>query len=98
IDGQEEMLLDDVVYVWFGDSLTKERSIGSGALNELRNDPALLQYESEDQDNWHPSQLHLLTMLGISIARCQEIEHYIAHSFLLGIGDSQKRKYSTFED
>ena len=42
--------------------------------------------------------MHLITALGMCLATCQLIEHYIAHSFLLGISKRQKRKYKTLND
>jgi hypothetical protein len=32
------------------------------------------------------------------LAHCQQIEFYIAHSFLLGISKEQKKKYRTIND
>jgi hypothetical protein len=98
IDGREEMLLEEVVYLWSGDCPTKDRSVGSRALKELRLDPVFSECDYDDHDAWDPSQLHLLTMIGVCLAMCQEIEHYIAHSFVLGISERQKRRYKTIDD
>jgi len=98
IDGREEMLLEDVVYEWSNDCPTKSRTIGRRALEELRLDPQLSNYDHNDQDGWEPSQIHLLTMVGMCLAVCQQIEHYIVHSFLLGVSERQKRKYQTIYD
>jgi len=98
IDGIEEMLLDNTVYSWSSDGPTRLRSIGKKALLELKNNPDFSFVEYDDEDMWQPSQVHLLTMLGMCVARCQQIEFYISHSFLLGISKKQKRKYTTISD
>lgn len=99
VDGVEEMLLEDVVYSsWSSGAPTRLRSIGKKALLELKNYPDLTLNRYDEEDLWEPSQIHLLTMLGMCIARCQQIEHYIAHSFLLGISKKQKHKYKTIKD
>lgn len=98
VDGVEEMLLEDVVYSWSSGAPTRLRSIGKKALLELKNNPEFALNPYDEEDSWEPSQIHLLTMLGICIARCQQIEYYIAHSFLLGVSEKQKRKYKTINN
>jgi hypothetical protein len=98
IDDVEEMLLEDVVYAWDSGIATRLRSIGKKALIELKNNPDFKRYEDDEEDSWQPSQIHLLTMLGMCIAKCQQIEHYIAHSFILGVSKKQKHKYKTIKN
>lgn len=101
IDGKEEMLLDDVVYEvdeYVPCFIYKRRSIGRRALSELREEPGLAEYPYDDEDVWESPTIRLITMLGMCLARCQQIEHYIAHSFLLGISKKQKAKYNTIND
>lgn len=101
IDDKEEMLLDDVVYEvddYVPCAIYKQRNIGRKALLELKANPDLASYPYDDDDVWEGSASHLMTMLGMCLARCQQIEHYIAHSFLLGISKKQKAKYQTIKD
>lgn len=101
VNGKQEMLLEDVVYAVDGFSpcsITRERSIGRKAVLELRSDPQLDSLEYRDEDIWDGPAIHLITGLGMCLATCQLIEHYIAHSFLLGISKYQKKKYETIND
>jgi hypothetical protein len=95
VDGKQEMLLDDVVYAVEDDhapcSISRERTIGKRAVLELRAEPEIANYEYHDEDKWDGPTNHLITALGICLATCQQIEHYIASSFLLGISKKQKR-------
>jgi hypothetical protein len=97
---QEEMLLSDVVYAVDGyepTSIYRRRSIGVSAIEELDKIPELV-HKYDDEDIWNGSVLHLITALGMCLVRCQQIEHYIAHSFLLGISEKQKKQYATIND
>ena len=47
---------------------------------------------------WSGPVIHLITGLGMCLATCQQIEYYIAHSFLLGISKKQKQQYKTIKD
>jgi hypothetical protein len=100
IDDKEEMLLDDVVYEaeeYIPCSIHKHRTIGWRAVEELRKIPEL-HLEYDDEDIWPGPERHLMTMLGMCLVRCQQIEDYIARSFLLGISKKQKAQYETFND
>jgi hypothetical protein len=97
---QEEMLLADVVYAvdeYVPCSIYKRRTIGSAGIAEMKEIPAFNQ-KYEDEDIWNGPVNHLITGLGMCLVRCQQIEHYIAHSFLLGISKKQKEKYKTIND
>jgi hypothetical protein len=91
VEKQEEMLLGDVVYEvdeYAPCSIQRKRSIGQKALAELRELPKV---EHDTEDVWQAPEIHLVTALGICLIRCQQIEHYISESFLLGISKNQKR-------
>lgn len=94
VDGIEEMLLEDVVYQYSTVRITKMRSIGLKALSELKAELG----EYCDYDTWKEAEYDLLKMMGICIVRCQRIERYIAHSFILGISKKQRSKYKTIDD
>jgi hypothetical protein len=103
IDGKEEMLLHDVVYEvdeYVPCSMYRRRTIGLKAIKVLNDIPELKHEINnyDDEDVWRPPEIHLVTALGMCLIRCQQIEHYIAHSFLLGISKEQKRKYHTIND
>jgi hypothetical protein len=97
---QEEMLLRDVVYAvdeYVPCGIARRRSIGSTAVAEMKKIPAFNQ-NYDDEDIWNGRVIHLITGLGMFLVRCQQIEHYIAQSFLLGVSKKQKRKYETIDD
>lgn len=101
VDEQEEMLLDEVVYSvdeYIPCGIVKQRSIGGRALSELRGVPALANYEYHRDDIWNGPERHLVTALGICLLHCQQIEHYISESFLLGVSKKQKAQYATLND
>jgi hypothetical protein len=92
-EGLLETLLDGVVYTRGSDGPTPPRSVGSRAVRELKNHPVLGQYGEED--NWTRQQEVLLTLMGVCLARCQEIEHLLANSFIFALGDNRRRAYKT---
>ena len=97
------MLLDDVVYdvdEYVPCSIYRRRTIGFKAVEEFNSIPELAHEirNYDDEDIWPKPEIHLVTALGICLIRCQQIEHYIAQSFLLGISKKQKRKYTTIND
>jgi hypothetical protein len=96
VDSREEIKIKDLVFSNGIDGPIPPRSIGAKFLTEFSADPSFSEYG--EKDRYAPSQIHLLSMLGICVARCQEIEHLIAHSFILGISDKQKRRYKTIND
>lgn len=98
IDDIEEMLLEDVVYQPTGCGFKKIRTIGKLAIEEIHSDPNLSQYGYSEEDKWDTSQVQLLTMLGMSLARCQQVEYYLSNSFLLGLSKQQKKRYKTIND
>lgn len=93
------MLLGDVVYAvdeFVPCSMYKKRSIGSRALAEIERE--IPDPKHDNEDIWQGPVIHLITGIGICVVRCQQIEHYIANSFLLGASKKQKRKYETIND
>jgi hypothetical protein len=101
VDGKQEMLLDDVVYAvddFVPCGIFRKRSIGQRAISELRAAPEIADYPYHEEDIWEEPVIHLITALGICLVTCQQIEHYIANSFLLGISKKQKQQYRTIKD
>jgi hypothetical protein len=101
IDDKEEMLLEDTVYAvadYVPCSIQKDRCIGVKAAEKILNHPDFSSLEYDDEDIWPGPERHLMTMLGICLVRCQQIENYIVHSFLLGISKKQKAQYETFNE
>jgi hypothetical protein len=97
------MLLSDVVYAvedYVPCDIHKQRSIGMRAVDELRCLPGLAEVinDYDDEDIWTGPVIHLVTALGMCLIRCQQVERYIANSFLLGISKKQKAKYNTIND
>lgn len=96
-EGLSETLIDDVVYSNGSDGPVRPRLVGRKYLEEFRAVKAFARYGHEDR--YSPSQSTLLTLLGMCVARCQEIEHLIAHSFILGgLIETERRKYKTILD
>lgn len=98
IDGKEEMLLHDVVYEiddYVPCDIRRSREIGRRALDEL---DQLDELGYDDEDVWPGPEIHLVTAIGMCLVRCQQIENYIAESFLLGISKKQKSQYVTIND
>jgi hypothetical protein len=96
---QEEMLLEEVVYAieeYAPCGMTRKRSIGLKALAEIERE--IPDPKHDDEDIWRGPVIHLITAIGICVVRCQQIEHYIASSFILGISKQQKKKYKTIDD
>jgi len=92
-----ETLIDDIVYANGSEGPVRPRTIGRKHLEEFRAVKAFVRYGHEDR--YSPSQMTLFTLLGICVARCQEIEHLIAHSFVFGgISGTERRKYKTIKD
>jgi hypothetical protein len=101
IEGQQEMLLDDVVYDvidYAPCAITWKRLIGKKAFEALWADPILQSVKHEEEDLWTGPTSYVITGLGMCLATCQLIEHYIAHSFLLGVSKRQKKQYETIND
>jgi hypothetical protein len=97
---REEMLLRDVVYAveeYAPCGIFRRRSIGSTAIAEMKKFPAFYQ-KYDDEDIWNGRVIHLITGLGMCLIRCQQIEHYIAPSFVLGASKKQQGKYETIND
>lgn len=89
-----ETLIDDVVYTNSPNGPVRPRVIGRRHLTEFRAIKAFQRYGHED--HYSQSQMTLFGILGICVARAQEIEHLIAHSFVLGaIAESERRKNQT---
>ena len=101
VDGKQEMLLDDIVYAvddFVPCGILRKRSIGQRAISELRAAPEIANYPYHEEDIWEGPAIHLITAFGICLVTSQQIEHYIANSFLLGISKKQKQKYETIND
>jgi hypothetical protein len=101
ISGKHEMLLEDVVYEvedYVPCSIYKARSIGRKAFDELNSEPYLGDYEYHEEDIWEQSDIHLFAALGMCVATCQQIEEYIANSFLLRISKKQKQQFGTINE
>jgi hypothetical protein len=101
VESKEEMLLEQVVYEiddYIPCSMYRSRSIGAKALSEMDEIPEFAEIDHDEEDVWKGRQVHLISMLGMSLARCQRIEFYITHAFLLGISKQQKAKYQTLDD
>lgn len=92
VEGRKETLLDDVVY----SPGKAPRAIGVRFLKKFKKDKNIASYGEEDK--FTNRQNILFTLLGICVARCQEIEHYIAHSFVLAVSAKDKAKYKTIDD
>lgn len=100
VENKEEMLLKEVAYSvseYIPCGITRKRSIGVKALHEIQE--AFKDVEHHDEDVWHSSQEPLITMVGICIVRCQQIEHYVAHSFILSaLFENQRKNSLTIND
>lgn len=89
-DSLFEILIDDVVYTRSPDGPVTPRTIGEKHMREFQKVKAFQQYGHEDR--YTESQMILFSLLGICVARCQEIEHLIAHSFILAAMSPSERK------
>ena len=89
---QKETLIDGTVFTHNFDYPIPPRHIGRKYYEKIRSDPIFLERE---ENIYSSSQMSLLQLLGICLARCQEIEYLITHSFVLGLNDSDKRRYVT---
>lgn len=103
IDGNEEMLLDEIVYdveECVPCSMVRGRTVGMRAVREFNSIPELAEgiHNYDEEDIWNEPEIHLVTGLGMCLIRCQQIEDYISRSFLLGISEKQKAKYQTLND
>ncbi|MGB9988114.1 hypothetical protein [Pseudoduganella rhizocola] len=91
VDGREEILLNDIVY----SQGEPPRAIGERFIKAFRQSKEITSFE---EDKFTNRQNVLFNLLGICVARCQEIEHYIAHSFILAVSAKEKSKYETIND
>ena len=92
-----EVLIDEIVYTNGSDEAVEPRTIGKRFVEEFRNTKVISRYGHEDK--YSPTQMTLLTLLGICIARCQEIENLIANSYIFGaLSDSNLDKNRTIKD
>lgn len=89
-DNLHETLIDDVVYTQSNDGPIPPRLIGRKHLLEFQSIKAFKRYGHEDR--YSPSQMTLLSLLGVCVARSQEIEHLIANSFILAAMSPTERK------
>lgn len=101
IDQTKEMLLEEVVYEihdYRPTEIRRSYSIGFTAIEEFNGLEGVADFPHDDEDIWDGPEIHIVTALGMMLIRCQQIEDYIAKSFILAISDKQKRKYETIED
>jgi len=89
-DSLYETLIDDVVYTQGEAGPFPPRTIGKMHLREFQSVKAFQRHAHEDR--YSNSQMILFSLLGICVARCQEIEHLIAHSFILAALSPSERK------
>lgn len=92
IDDSEQILINDIVY----QQGFRPRKIGARFLSDF--EKGKVTPIGWEEDRYTAPQSTLLLMLGTCVARCQEIEHYIAQSFILGISSKEKSKYKTISD
>jgi hypothetical protein len=92
VDGRHETLVEDVVY----SQGQPPRMIGYRFINEFRKEKAFEEYGEDDR--YTSRQNILFTLLGLCIARCQQIEHYVAHSFILAVSAKEKMRHKTIDD
>ena len=71
------------------------RHIGRKYYEHIRKERIYLEREEDIYSN---SQMSLFQILGICLARCQEIESLAASSFVLGLNEADKRRYKTIGD
>lgn len=103
IENIEEMLLYDVVYQiedYVPCQIKRMRDLGPSGMSELIDEIKDLGGDREDRDDdiWVGRDVHIATMLGMCLVRCHQIEYYISKSFILGISEKQKKKYTTLRD
>jgi hypothetical protein len=90
-----ETLIDEVVYTKSTDGPVAPRTIGKKHLREFQK--AFQRYGQKDQ--YTESQMILFSLLGICIARCQEIEDLIAHSFIFAaMSPAERRRNRTIQE
>lgn len=92
INGREEVLLNDVVY----SQGVAPRIIGGRFCREFKRSGMASYFEGETK--FTRSQEALYTLMGVCLARCQEIEKCISWSFVLGVNAKDKVKYKTISD
>lgn len=85
-----ETLINDIVYTNCGEGPIRPRTIGRKFLKEFQDVKAFQRYGHKDR--YTESQMTLFSILGICIGRCQQIEHLIAHSFILAALSPSERK------
>jgi hypothetical protein len=91
-DSLSETLIDDVVYSTGSDGPIPPRTIGRKYIKEFQQVKSFKRYGHEDR--YSSAQMTLLSLLGICVSRCQEIEHLIAHSFILAAMSPSERKFN----
>ena len=92
VEGRHETLFEDVVY----SQGRPPRIIGRRFIKEFGQKKAFSEYGGEDQ--YTSRQSILFTLLGVCISRCQQIEKYITHSFILSVSAKEKTRYKTIND
>lgn len=95
VDEVKEVLIDGTVFTHNFEYPILPRDIGIKNYKSIRNDPI---FKDREEDIYSPSQMSLFQILGLCLAKCQEIEHLIAHSFVFGLNEADKRRYVTIGD
>jgi hypothetical protein len=102
IDDVEEMLIDDTVFRvhdYAPCAMELARTIGTKSIEEMRIDPEIREMDGYDEEDIFAGRTaHVITMLGLLLVRCHQIEEYVSRSFLPGISKKQKSKYQTMKE
>lgn len=92
IEGRPEIYLNGTVYC----PGERHRIIGTHFIDAFRRNKRISHQWEED--TLTERQQALYTLLGVCVARCQEIEDYIAESFILATSAKDKIHYKTIGD
>ena len=91
-----ETRFDDLVYTTEAADTAYPREIGSRFLKNLHKSQLYKGFGEEDSYDY--GKRILFELMGACLARVQEIEFLIAHSFVFAVADPQKHKYKTITD
>lgn len=96
LESRTETRFGDVVFTTNAAKTVPPRYIGRTYVKKLTS--SQLYTDLGDEDIYSEDQNNLMTLLGICVARCQEIEDLIASSFILGAAHPGKNKYKTINE
>lgn len=91
-----ETRFDDLVFTTEAVNTVYPREIGHRFLKNLYKSD--LYKQIGEDDSYDNGKRILLELMGACLARTQEIEYFIAHSFVFAVADPQKHKYETIID